>query len=521
MGVTDFSLNFVNEVNISVLNDSATHIFIDGLYFWMQKIENNPQIYHYIDTLKIFSDFFIDFLLEPELNVLKENDLLNITFVFDNHSARKLMKHRKCLKRRQYNLNKNTMKPFKFTEFRKYFEKFIIEKSEKKFENNVKFNIVQAPFDADSYLIESISKIATKSTRLVTVSINDTEILYDFEISRIVLFSGDSDFLAYYPFVQDLVISCDSVNKSNNFNKILIKNAIIKQINLESVDQIFLNVFKNEDKVKKSFNTLIYLKLKACLGNNDYITCNFFDLDIFRDTLMQYYMEIHISNTVNNICVNNIETDLYFKYWTLYLKKLTESKNKQKIRALIQNSLIWLIYNEDEKIILFDFILKTVNSLNLDLKITTIEGFYYYLLKNFIYFFKNLDKISFIEKNFKNYAEKVNILNINNIMNVYMKAIDEKINDCHIAKLNNLFEKICTFSIINYFHIWFPENEILNLTENNHFKKFQFNILNLFLKMSNNDRKNYEIKEFKEEITFFRKDNEQKIYKSISNILFS
>ena len=102
-----------------------------------------------------------------------------------------------------------------------------------------------------------------------------------------------------------------------------------------------------------------------------------------------------------------------------------------------------------------------------------------------------------------------------------MKAIDEKINDCHIAKLNNLFEKICTFSIINYFHIWFPGIEILNLTENNQFKKFQFNIYNLFLKISNNDMKNYEIKEFKEEITFFRKDNEQKIYKSISNILFS
>ena len=212
MGIIGLRKNYFKP-NIKIIHcdDLAQTVVIDGNFSWMKKIAFNSS-YSLSDTnvFTKFSLYLINDILKKLINFDRQNK--KFILIFDNSMARRVLKHKKCLKNKKY--SNNTI-PFNLNDFKNDFNAIM------KNYTNINYQILEADYDADSLILKILN---SEEKQLITrsLNINDETIIENFEISTLFLFSGDSDFLAHFSDVKKVSI----INDIDSYGNIYLANLI-------------------------------------------------------------------------------------------------------------------------------------------------------------------------------------------------------------------------------------------------------------------------------------------------------
>jgi len=464
MGVINFSKSYFNN-NIKLISCEAQTVVIDCNYYWMKKIVSNS--YYSVDDSDIFRKFgqyLIDDLIKKLINFEKLNDQ-NLILVFDNKNARRILKHKKCIKNRIYNKSKLI---FDMSQFKSDFE-IIMEKF------NIKFEIFEADYDADSLIFSILTRANKEIIDSTVINIDDDELVNNFKVSSVFLCSGDSDFLAYFSNVKEVTIVNNYEHNGNMFISNIIKNEL--EIKLQHVDRL-LNLVKIKDLTVN--NCGLFLKMCAANSPNDFLTCNYFDVDLYMKTITKFYMDSFMNSL--RIEKDDLELVIFFSYWNIYLTEILKKK-KQKVKALIHNSMSWLMYDEDEKCIIFDFSNKEKES-----AISSLKELNDLLSNLYSFFISKILKIEEIELNFKSSTLKINYYHVYSVLE---NILNEKIKSKEKTKICYLLFKISLFSICSQFDIWFPNKLNEKNLNNTCFVAFKHSLECFFLSLSGDDKTNF------------------------------
>lgn len=459
MGVIGLNKNYFKP-NIKLINcnDLAQTVVVDGNFFWMKKIAFNSAFsLSDTDIFRKFSLYLINDMLKKLINFDRKNKKLIL--VFDNSQARRVLKHKKCLKNKKY--SKNTI-PFNLSEFKNEFTATM------KNYTNIDYQILEADYDADSLILNILN---SEENQLISASfkIDDENIIENTKISTLFLFSGDSDFLAHFSDVQKVSI----INEIGG--NIYLSNIITDDLEPKfSLLDRLLNKICTKDQIR---NSSLFLKMFAANSPNDYLTCNYFETELYLKFLYNFSMNYFILS--KNIV--DIYSFVYFGYWNYYIKeRLTQKRHKMK--ALINNSLSWLVYDDKyDRCILFDLVSKQESNLK------SFEELNILLHDMIVFFFQNIDEIEKFELTFKNLKKKIDYIYLNNIVCTLLTNENISIEK---TKLCFLLYKISLFSICSQFNVWFPNcfNE-----DNTIFLEFKSKLENLFIDLSGYDNQNFQL----------------------------
>lgn len=390
-------LNFKNFLNFSIFATKPIQlkeiINIDNLKVFKNKNLEQNNFYKYLSNINL-ENFFIDF----------KKDFINKHFILSQKSSF-FYKNQKI-----YFEIKNQEKDILEIDFSKNKESLFY----------LKFKIFSKDFEIkDLYLFnKKIDFINDKKFFYIKTKdfiLKNKDFLLSFDIKFFKEKRDFSIFLKLYNTNFNFEFNAEYKNKILKFNKISINN------------NAFLNGFYNF--YNKNYE--IYLNTKDFFLNN---------LNLFY--ISKYFFNKNISQFLKqqNLILNgNFNIKKYFNKYKINSNLLFSNINKEKI--------LNIIFNDKSKMI--DFFQKNIKKISLALDNNSFSSITFEKNKQKDFLIKGTVK-NLLYKNFNISFDLKNIININNITNVFFEAKNIKINE----------EKFQFF----YFYIDLYEN-IINLKE--------------------------------------------------------
>jgi hypothetical protein len=439
---------FYDNVKFLSQPNEQSIIIIDVMYFWMKKFTYNTK--YSIDDPMIY-DKFAYFIL----NILLARFNLNLSvihIIIDNPYVRKTLNFDALYKKKIY---ENNCIKFCFENFQHSF----------KLACHSKFNIIVK----ESYLeIINLINIKKTSTLIKCCYCRDRNYYY-YETSKIVLFSGNIDYLANFPLIENVLIVNDVVGQDIFVFNLL--KTLSNELILDECD-LFL---KNIDLVaRKKLNTNLYIKL---IASNSIIYKSLLVHEIFNEKLKSFYITSFVDNTLN---LENLEPNIYFYFLEKFFLSCFFTKHDSvkllETRTLIENSLAWLSLSENG-LIIFDFTYKFHVTHN---EIDCVNKLYNLLNQLYMYFFDNLKHVNDVSH--LDHIDNIKYVYINHVMNLFFANKDSQQNK---AELCLLFYKISLIFILVSFFRYFPMANLKNIILSNiYFEKFKKRLFLIFYKMS-------------------------------------
>lgn len=425
MGVVNFFKLFEPAVAVSV-EGPALCIFYDASILWINAFSEGQALFDH----EYFVNYFFEkgFALEirnmcramsEEEKALYGIDRQKVFIIFDNKSSRKFEKWQECIVRSR--LFSIPCPQFKMDELIRLFAE---KTAELKLEDDFSFEIIEASFDTDSQIKRRILNIIdqtyancqTLPSRIYTVITADSETV-EFEGGSIVIVTNDSDFCSFFPLSSSVVVmSQHGFADRKEFSKIV--NYKIKSGVSELVDEgmLFVEACSGDDaRLYDDFCRTIFAFI-GMFSVNDYITCDFKDVDAFKFTL-QYFrrgfdraMDV-LANGPTDDCWVRCASDLGrldLRFLFTYIYTWISKSPPGGLRKLFQNALRWFCFETPQKdnsnsffLFKFNSQLNPSNAQKTQIVLSSLAELSSMVREKTAFLLKYPDKFSDMERNFK------------------------------------------------------------------------------------------------------------------------
>lgn len=513
MGVADLLREF-DAADIVTFEAPADYIFVDGCIYWEYILPKEAEIEQQSDTDDIKRTTCLQFLNYIFKKLLKkEGNLINssVKIIFDSRSCRPWLKWSKCIQRmrQQENIKSKKMRFHpSCAEFNELWEKEL-----KPDYPGVNVCFEEAPRDTDSLILLECQRLLSNGSsrsRPVQIRCPETHATVEDVCSNICIYSGDSDFVSFFPFM-NLVCIC-------HLEMWLQESQIVRLLNYKCRNTHFWTSIEQFDLHKQFDSTFDIDALKLSLfktyviskGHNDYMTCSL--QPPRQETNWRALLEIIKADPLLfDKKTLDIDTTVFFNF--LYYFHLDVNITPAKLRQVVGNALrLFVAEIKDTEPVdsnthnirwtHFEISNTVASSCNSQSKlITTMEDLLSYFSSRLIPI-EDSSKKSSIEDNFKftcNKTTEIEVVNIGSALTewqVYFEKIFQKkvqssrkrqrlettLTDgskwCVFAELNEIIFKALMHFYIGLFKVWFPRSG-----DGGSDKKMQTHpVLDLFLK---------------------------------------
>lgn len=355
MGIEKFSQYFKTVV-IQSVESSPTKIYIDGSLYWERALTTHPNLEER-DFYMMYFGYICRNLLYKFLQVQSCN-LVDVELVFDDPKKRQYLKMWKCFQRATCQLKQHKKRiswsldqlNFYFTE---YMEDFYSDMSRgvlipsERFKEV--FRIVCAPADTDDY-IANLLTFQEDTTAKSAFTIGTTYLQYT--CSDVGVFSGDSDFLSFFPDAHKVcVFDYEDIILKNNattycltlcnhgFNE---EHETIKQI--RALIARWTSATEQPEWLTPEFLLDLCTKCLAMTSKNDYITFSCFSVEALGEAISQMNVMISTKCVISSECDRNVYASGFALVFLAECIK-REASVASRFKFLLQNILRIFVFD--------------------------------------------------------------------------------------------------------------------------------------------------------------------------------
>jgi hypothetical protein len=205
------------------------------------------------------------------------------------------------------------------------------------------FRIVEAEFDSDAYIFSVIRNEANL--------VNNKSVINNEKVSEIGIISGDSDYIAMFPFKKDCLVmdlieyNENEINKFNfsvlNFKHLLFTTN--SKLIMTYYDKHFL-CFDPSDFIVNTSTWII-----GATSPNDYISASFWSFEIYKKSILNFKRYKKIKSNVYKSILEQSKI-LPFLYFENYLQEFSAKKE------LYSNSIRFLSFSDSNIYYLYDLV---------------------------------------------------------------------------------------------------------------------------------------------------------------------
>ncbi|TXH07719.1 MAG: hypothetical protein E6Q06_01970 [Candidatus Moraniibacteriota bacterium] len=306
MGIVGFNDLFTAS-QVKVPKASSSHVFIDANLYWL-KLRTHQMGARFANlTTSEFSAEFVDFVCADllQFELLKSDDLYRqeartIELIFDSKFSRNFMKMWRCYRRAETNVrtSKDVRVEADYAMLEYYLEELraALHLRYSQYDENAVglIKIKEAEMDTDEYIVSRCHQLLEqeeeRGTRELVLVSPDSSLQNTF-VSRISIFSDDTDFVSFFPSCQRAGVY--SIRRSEyGESEVFLLNAAINHSHpvIKDLDELSDRLARTYSRIEREYVFRLALKVYAMLSANDYISCSFFDIRYLRQAFESVFL---------------------------------------------------------------------------------------------------------------------------------------------------------------------------------------------------------------------------------------